>query len=288
LADFSNISVTGSSTGATTASAASADSPEAALRRLHLPEPTGDDYRDVVQLDPTDRRGVARQVDDERVELERSHQLASAAIAMLTAMDGTLEDVAGWQKANAAPGTPKQTRRENQAKLDEALQQIDEALKTAGTESEKLFTGSGATLRAGRRTVAVEPLSLDTLGRVTENGKTASLADLARRAPLDTTRRSRGAQQAARRTIERAQEQSAALREKLQAFEEEVVRPRTADVAVAMAGVYDSTVGGLGSTDEALDTARKLRKLMLDSATAAVAVGANGWDRERVLALITG
>ena len=287
MADFSNITVTGGTAGSTTASSDKADSPESALRRLHLPEPTGESYQDLVQLDSTDLRNVATQIDDERVQLERSHNLTTQALTVLTAIEETLADVADRQKQNATPGTSKQTRRENQDKIDAALKEITEALNAAGTETEKSFAEPGTVLRAGQRSLKIDPLSLDTLGRITRNGKTVSLGDIARRGPLDTTRRKRTVQDAARQSIADAQEQVAALKDKLTAFETDIVRPRVSDLATSMEGIYDSTVGGLGSTNEALDTARKLRKLMLNSATAAVAVGAEGWDRERVLALLT-
>jgi hypothetical protein len=287
LADFSNISVTGATSGSTTAGSAKADTPDVALRRLHLPEPTGESYGDVVKLDSTDLRNVATQIDAQRVELERSHNLATQALTVLAAMQDTLNDVADRQKQNATPGTSKQTRRENQTKIDAALKEIDDALKAAGTETEQAFAEPGTTLRAGQRSLKIDPLSLDTLGRITRNGKTVSLGDLARRGPLDTTRRKRTVQEAARQSIADAQAQVTALKDKLTTFETDIVRPRVSDVATAMEGIYDSTVGGLGSTDEALDTARKLRKLMLNSATAAVAVGAEGWDRERVIGLLT-
>jgi hypothetical protein len=287
LAEFSNITVTAGTTGSTTATGAKTDTPEVALRRLHLSEPTGEDYRDVVQLDPTDLRGVARQIDDERVELERSHNLATAAVTTLTLLEESLAEVADLQKKNATPGTSKGTRRENQAKIDAALTEIEEALATVGTATEKAFAEPGVTLRAGPRSERIDPLSLDTLGRLSRNGKVVSLEDLKRRGPLDTTRRKRSVQDAARRSIADAQDQAKALRERLETFEKVAVRPRVADVAVAMEGIYDSTVGGLGSTAEALDTARALRRLMLDSATAAVSVGAEGWDRDRVIGLLT-
>jgi hypothetical protein len=287
LADFSNISVSAGTTGSTTATSSSGDSPELALRRLHFSKPTGDNYQDVVQLDSTDLRNVATQIDAERVDLERSHNLAAQALTVLSAMEESLADVADRQKQNATPGTSKETRRANQDKIDATLKEINEALNTAGTDSEKAFADPGTTLRAGSQSLKIDPLSLDNLGRITRNGKTVSLGDLARRGPLDTTRRKRSVQQAARQSIADAQEQVTALKDKLTTFEQDIVRPRVSDVATAMEGIYDSTVGGLGSTDEALDTARKLRKLMLNSATAALSVGAEGWDKDRVIGLLT-
>jgi hypothetical protein len=51
-----------------------------------------------------------------------------------------------------------------------------------------------------------------------------------------------------------------------------------------MAGLFDSARLGSGGT--ALSTAKELRGIMLSSVTAATAVGAEGWDRERVLELL--
>ena len=75
------------------------------------------------------------------------------------------------------------------------------------------------------------------------------------------------------------------LREQLVTFTEKSIRPRISDVANAVAGLFSDAA--IGNSDTALKTAQELRDLTLASSTAALAVGAEGWDRQRVLDLLT-
>jgi hypothetical protein len=88
-----------------------------------------------------------------------------------------------------------------------------------------------------------------------------TLADVARRKPLDTSTGKRSDVADARRSIDTAQKAIADLRDKIQAFQKDELRPRLGDVATAMEGIYTST--SLGSDDEAFQLARELRTMML-------------------------
>ncbi len=55
-----------------------------------------------------------------------------------------------------------------------------------------------------------------------------------------------------------------------------------------MEGLYRSdATTTLTTAESAQKTAADLRQIMLDSATLATAVGADGWDRERTLSLVS-
>ena len=76
-----------------------------------------------------------------------------------------------------------------------------------------------------------------------------------------------------------------ALRERLLTFAEKSLRPRLGDLANAAAGLFSDAA--VGSSEAALETAKELRDVTLATSTAALAVGAEGWDRERILDLLT-
>ena len=139
-------------------------------------------------------------------------------------------------------------------------------------------------LKAGDASVDVDEVSREALGRLVLNGKAMSLADVVRRGGLDSSRH-RTAAEGARKSITAAVEAVKALRERIGTFQEKGLRPRIGDVANALAGLFNDA--SLGNTEQAIEVARDLRDMTLASSTAALAVGAEGWDRERVLELLT-
>lgn len=183
-----------------------------------------------------------------------------------------------------AKGAGRGTRKANQRKVDALLAQVEAAVATASEASPDLFDGS-LTLTAGDASVKVDEVSRESLGRLVLNGRVLSLADVVRRGALDTTKGHTEAE-GARKSVAAAKQAVQELRERVLSFQEKGVRPRLGDVANALAGLFNDA-GNLGSSDAALETAQDLRDITLASSTAAIAVGAEGWDRERVLELLT-
>lgn len=264
--------------------------PADALKRLDLPGPASAVWEDIVKLDAGGVERVARSIDDERVALQDAYQGGTNADQALARIQDLLKEVDGLAAENGKSGTARRTRVENQSKIDKLMKEIqttaDEAKMPAG---DRLLNGKGQ-LTAGLGTKKAEPLALDrvapdALGKVVVDGQTRSLADIARRKPLDTSTGKRSDVAAARKSIEAAQKTVDGMREQIQAFQKNELRPRLGDVATAMEGLYTST--GLGSDDEAFKVARELRTMMLQSATLATALGADGWDRQRTIDLLT-
>jgi hypothetical protein len=265
--------------------------PEEALRRLDLRGPAAAvTWEDVLRLDATGVERIARAVDDERIALQDAYDGGGQAVTALTRIDELLGEAQTLAVANGKSGAGVRTRRENQAKIDALLKEIESAAADVKSPDDKrLLDGTGVLVagRSSRKTesLKLEEVSLDSLGRVVVDGRTFSLADVARSKPLDTSSGKRSDVGDARRSIESARESVAALKQKIQTFQTEELRPRLGDVATAMEGIYTST--SLDSTEEALATARELRTMMLQSATLATAIAADGWDRERTLSLLT-
>ncbi len=259
--------------------------PEEALRRLDLRGPAAAvTWNDVVRLDATGVERIARAVDDERIALQDAYDGGGNAFTALTRIDELLTKAQTLATANGKSGAGVRTRRENQSKIDVLLKEIETtAAGVKSPDGNPLLDGG----KASRKTesLKLDPVTLDSLGRIVVNGRTVSLADVARRKPLDTSNGPRSDVGDARRAIESAKESVAAMKEKIQAFQAEELRPRLGDVATAMEGIYTST--SLDSTEEAMATARELRTMMLQSATLATAIAADGWDRERTLSLLT-
>ncbi len=265
---------------------AKVEDPAASLRRLDLSGRAGGAWADVIQLDATGLATAARTIDAERDVLQRSHEAGQAALGALALIDEKLAEATDLAAANAKAGTSRDVRRANQRRIDALLDEVGNAAADAGTAGARVLDGS-VTLVAGDDSLPIERVSLATLGRVSVNGRAASLKDVRTREPLDTARRRRSTNAAARRSLDEAGDTVKSLRARVETFLTESVRPRVADVAVAMEGLFENTAGRLTGTEDALIVARELRKKMLSSATAATIVGAEGWNRERLLGLLS-
>jgi flagellin-like hook-associated protein FlgL len=264
--------------------------PADALKRLQLRGPASAEWEDIVKLDASGVERVAREIDDERVALQDAYEGAGNADKALQQIQDILAEADKLAAANGKSGTAKRTRRENQAKLDKLLKDIESAADEAKLPSGDRLLDGGRDLIAGKdsrktATLQLDRVAPDSLGEVVVDGRTMTLADVARRKPLDTSTGKRSDVADARRSIETAQKSVADLRQKIQTFQKDELRPRLGDVATAMEGVFTST--SLGSDDEAFALARELRTMMLQSATLATAIAADDWDRERTIDLLT-
>ncbi|MGB7160050.1 MAG: hypothetical protein WBD40_18430, partial [Tepidisphaeraceae bacterium] len=225
-----------------------------------------------------------------RQALEASYGNGTRAVEALKQIDEILTEVDGLAKENAKSATGPRSRKRNQQKIDALMEKIESTAAKAGTEGNRVLTGSTSLTAGGAGSLKTESfklerVGLDTLGRITVGGRTLTLEDIATREPLDTATGKDSAIDAARRSIEVAKERIATVTEQIGAFQRESIRPRLGDVATAMEGLYTST--SLGSGEEAIALARELRQMMLASSTIAVGVAADDWDRERVLDLLT-
>ena len=256
--------------------------PAGALRRLALPGRAAMPYADVLKLDVDGVRSAARTIDAERDRLEQAYNHAGAADAALEKIDGLLAEAAKLAAANAKGGS-RGERKANQKKIDGLLADVDRAAAEASPTARGLLDGS-TTLAAAEVSIRLPDVSRAGLGRVVRNGQLLTLKDVASRGPLDTSRRGAIRAAAVRSAFKSATDTVQELRSKLQAFQQDALRPRLGDIATVMAGLYDSA--SLGSGEEALVTAREVRQIMLAGVTIATAVGAEGWDRERVLELL--
>ena len=260
-----------------------AQDPAKALRRLGLPGKAHQPYVDVVHFGASDLDVVAHQLDDERQKLEdTSVQVRDARTAL-----GQISDLISQAKDLVtvnANGTGAGTKKSNQKKVDALLAQIDDITADASELNPDLF-GGNTTLHAGQKSVDVDAVSRGALGKLVLNGRALSLKDITRHGALDTTR-SHQAAEGAKRSLTAAADQVDGLLKRVETFLGDDLRPRLGDVANAMAGLY-STADNLGTSDEALQTATDLRDITLATSTAALAVGADGWDRDRILSLLT-
>jgi len=272
-------------------SAEKVTTPEEALRRLDLRGPAADvTWDDVVRLDATGVERIARAVDDERIALQDAYDGGGQAVTALARIEELLTEAQTLAAANGKSGAGVRTQRENQSKIDAILKEIQTAAgDVKSPDGKHLLDGTGVLVagRGSRKTesLKLDPVTLESLGRIVVDGRTVSLADVARRKPLDTSSGQRSDVADARRALASAKESVGALKEQIQTFQSEELRPRLGDVATAMEGIYTST--SLDSTEEAMATARELRTMMLQSATLATAIAADGWDRERTLSLLT-
>lgn len=264
--------------------------PEEALKRLDLRGPGAMPWKDIVRLDATGVERIARAVDDERIALQDAYDGGGKAFTALTRIDELLTEADALAAANGTSGAGRRTRRENQSKIESLFREIETtAADVTSADGNPLLDGGGV-LTAGRASakkaaLKLEHIALDSLGRITVAGRTVTLADVARRKPLDTSEGKRSDVADARRAMDSARKSVAQLKEQIQRFQNDELRPRLGDVATAMEGIYTST--SLDSTDQAMAMARELRTMMLQSATLATAIAAEGWDRERTLGLLT-
>ena len=257
--------------------------PAAALRRLHLPGKAHEPYVDVVHFGASDLTVVARTLDDEREKLQSVANRVDEASAALTRVEEILNEAGDLVSANSK-GAGRSQRKKNQKQVDALMAELKEVTSNASKSKPDLFGGS-ATLSAGGISVSVGEISLESLGRSLINGRVVSLDDVKTKGGLDSAKR-RSMADGARKAMLDAKQVVTALREKIEAFDKETLRPRVGDVANALAGLY-SDASGLGTSEVAVQTAKELRQITLASSTAAVAVGADGWDRERVFELLS-
>ncbi len=279
-----------SSAFARVGSADKLSTPAEALRRLDLRGPASAEWDDIVRLDATGVERVARSIDDERIALQDAYDGGGQAFAALTRIDELLTEADVLAAANGKSGAGRRTRRENQSKIETLFREIDAtAADGKSADGTPLLDGAGV-LKAGKgsgkkASVKLDRVALDALGRITVDGRTFTLSEVARRKPLDTSEGKRSDVADARRAMQAAKETVAALKAKIQTFQTDELRPRLGDVATTMEGLFTST--SFDSTEEAMATARQLRTMMLQSATLATAIAADGWDRERTLGLLT-
>lgn len=263
------------------------NSPQAALRRLRLGGVAAESFQDVIQLDLDGFRGAVRAIDAERQSLELTHARAAAADAALETIGQKLSDIEKLAADNAKSGLSRQQRRANQSRIDALLKEINRAAAEPGPDGQSLFDG-GLTLAAATESIDVPRVSPADLGRVSLNGRTLHLKDVATRGALDTSTRKASTIDQARRSIKAAAESVKTLRDRLNSFDRDTLRPRLGDVAAVMEGLYETVgVERLGSSESAAKVLLDLRAMTLRSATAATTAGADGWDREHLLALLT-
>ncbi|CAA9415637.1 MAG: hypothetical protein AVDCRST_MAG64-2575 [uncultured Phycisphaerae bacterium] len=256
--------------------------PAGALRRLGLTGRAGNAYDDVLELDADGVRSAARTIDAERERLELAYNHGREATAALAKIEELLAEASELAAANGK-GLSRGARKGNQKKIDALLAEVDATAAGASATAPRLLDGS-TTLAAAEVSLHIPDVSREGLGRVIFNGQLTSLKDVATRGALDTSRRGATRQAGVRAALTSATETVRELRTRIATFQDDALRPRLGDVATVMAGLFDSA--RLGSGDAAIATARELRAIMLSGVTAATAVGAEGWDRERVLELL--
>ena len=260
--------------------------PAAALRRLNLPDKAVADWQELINLGASELRLGARAIDDERQDLQKSHSQTTEIGKALELVSEKLDEVKTLAEANAKTGPSPGQRKRNQKEIDVLLKDIDEAVSKAGTETVKLFDGR-LLLSAGEKRLTVDRVSLATLGKVTANGRSLSLEDIVSKGDLDTSTHKASMISGARKTIDEAVETVKELQKRVEDFQENRLRPRLGDIATTLEGLYGAVGESLTSTDAALTTATEIRAMMLASATAAITAAADGWDRERALALLS-
>jgi len=286
-------SIPGNSISSALARAGQTDKPNTpaeALARLNLRGPASAEWNDIIRLNANGVARVARAIDDERQALEESYGNGTKAVEALKQIDEMLTEVDTLAKENAKTATGPRARKRNQTKINTLLEKIDTTAADAGGEGNRVLAGNTALTSGGRAALKTQSLDLErispeTLGRITAGGRSLRLADLASRKPLDTATGRASSIASARRSVEAAKDQIAEMTAEIQTFQREQLRPRLGDVATAMEGIYTTT--SLGSGEEAMELARELRQMMLSSATIAVGVAADDWDRERVIDVLT-
>jgi uncharacterized phage infection (PIP) family protein YhgE len=261
-----------------------AQDPAKALKRLDLAGKAHSPYIDVIHFSTSDIGVVVKTMDDERDHLEEVSARAKEAADALDKAADLLGQAGDLAKANVN-GAGRSTRRSNQKKIDDLMSQLADAFAKASDADPELFAGR-TTLTAGDASVELGNISLDSLGRQVLNGRVVSLKDVRSKAALDSAGHHSSAT-GAMKAIASATQTVTELRDKLQDFASKDVRPRVGDLANAIAGIYTDVAPTLGSSEEALKVARELRDITLGTSTDALAVGADGWDRQRILDLLT-
>lgn len=261
--------------------------PDDALRRLDLPGQQPRRFMDLVHLGSTSLQQAIRSIDNEGQAMESAHLRSTAAIDALKTAQDKLDELSKLQQANSRRGSSRLDRRDNQKRIDVLLKEIDEAFASASTKTTQVFDGS-VTLQVKNQSIELPPMSLESLGRVAVDGQMRSLADLASHKALDTTQQRSSRMVAAQRSLKAAQSTVVDLRKKLEAVSSENIRSRLGDVAEVFAGLYD-VLGNqqITTMQQGRSTLSSLRDLTLQTSAVAVAVGADGWDRQRVIDLLS-
>lgn len=262
------------------------DAPDQALRRLNLDGVAGRGFLGVVNASGSDLARAVVQIDGERQRLELGFGRADEAVGVLRDVEEKLAELKSLVAANTRGGAGPMQKNANQKQIDSLLEAIDEALADTGKSlGSRVFAGD-TRLVAGERSLDVPEVTLERLGRHSSGGRTVNLGELKSRRLLDTVRRQGPARAGAKRAVEMAVKEVGELRESLETFTKETLRPRVADVAEVMGAIYTS-LSEINTSSEAQAVLREVRELTLKSSAVATAIGADGWDRNRVLDLLT-
>lgn len=262
------------------------DAPDQALRRLNLDGIAGRGFLGVVNASGSDLASAVVQIDGERQRLELGFGRADEAVGVLKNVEEKLAELKSLVTANTRGGASPMQKSGNQKQIDSLLKEIDEALADTGKSlGGRVFAGD-MRLVAGERSLDVPEVTLKRLGRHSSGGRTVHLGELKSRGLLDTVRRQGPARTGAKRAVEMATKEVGELRKSLETFTKETLRPRVADVAEVMGAIYTS-LSEINTSLEAQAVLREVRELTLKSSAVATAIGADGWDRNRVLDLLT-
>lgn len=263
------------------------DAPAAALRRLNLPLPNADSFLDIVQLNASELQRTLARIDDEYEVAERTNLQTSAAYEALGNVEAKLQEISTILDTNTRAGISPYTRRDNQKKIDQLIKEIGEIFRDTRSEGTPLFDGK-LELTAGSQSIRIEQMSLDRLGKIFVNGRSLSLEDLKSGGRLDTDRQSRQVAIAATRSVRTALKTVTGLRQRLKDFSQGAVVPRLADFAELIAGLTQTvSTDTIGSSQEAMEVLREIRLMTMQATGVAAAVGAEDWDQERVIQLLS-
>lgn len=263
-----------------------AATPDSALLRLNLQGQAAKGFTDVVHLSASGLGGVVRTVDAERQDLQNNFGKGQAAVNALDAAGELLTQVRDLVTANAKSGVSRTDRRENQQKIDDLLKQLNDGFRQINADNGDVLDGD-TVVRAGRQSLKIDEVSLESLGGAYLDGRSVSVKDVTTRGVLDTAKHRRSTTIAARKSVEAAIDSAAKLKDKISSFLKDSVEPRIGDVATVAEGLFKATsTGELGSSDEATQVAGQIRDLLLSGGAQAVAIGADGWDRDRLVALL--
>lgn len=262
------------------------DAPDQALRRLNLSGAAGKGFLDVVNGPGEQLAKAVVQIDGERQKLELGFGQADEAVGVLKSVEEKLAEIKTLVASNNRGGSSPGAKSAYQKRIDALLKEIETAFDEAGKSlGGPLFEGN-TRLTAGERTMDIPELSLDRLGRISVGGRTVHLGELKSRGQLDTFRRQGLARTGAERTVNEAIKQVETIRAELETFTKETIRPRVADVAEVMSSIY-TALTEINTSAEAQEVLKQVRELTLKSSSVAVAIGADEWDRERVLDLLS-
>lgn len=257
---------------------------EQALRRLDLRVGPGRELSDLVRLDASSLGILLREVEQEWNRLDESLQRGNQAVAGLKDVEESLSEILKRVQTNTRPGTSAVVRRENQKHIDDQLKKIDQTIGKSVDAAGRPIFRTDAPLEAGSDKLELDGVLIQKLGRTIVRGRPVSLMDLASRKALDSsTRRTPSAPT----VVERSMDMVQSLRKDIEDFMKTKVHPRLADVAEVTAGLMEtSTSQRIGSDEQAQRLVRELRVLTLKSTAVATAIGANGWDRQRIEQLL--